>query len=143
MEILMSINDFLNGIVWGSYMLILLLGTGIYLSIRNKFLQVTKVVYIGKHTLGRILKKPEKGEGDITPFQALTTALASTVGTGNIAGVATAIAIGGSGAIFWMWMSGLFGMMTKFSEVVLAVHFREKNPVGAGLGDLCTIFLRG
>ena len=135
METLMSINDFLNSIVWGPYMLILLLGTGIYLSIRNKFLQVTKVAYIGKQTLGKIFKKPEKkGKGDITPFQALTTALASTVGTGNIVGVATAIAIGGPGAIFWMWMSGLFGMMTKFCEVVLAVHFREKKPDGSWAG---------
>jgi len=134
MNWLMAFNDWLNGIVWGPYMLILLVGTGIYLSVRNNFLQVTKLGFIIKQTLGRALEKPKAGEGDITPFQALATALASTVGTGNLAGVATAIAIGGPGAIFWMWISGFFGMMTKFGEVVLSVHFREKKPDGSWAG---------
>ncbi len=134
MSWLMAFNDWLNGIVWGPYMLILLVGTGIYLSVRSNFLQVTKLGYILKQTLGKVVEKPTAGEGDITPFQALTTALASTVGTGNLAGVATAIAIGGPGAIFWMWVSGFFGMMTKFGEVVLSVHFREKKADGSWAG---------
>ena len=83
-----------------------------------------------KATLGKIFKKSEAGQGSITPFQAVCTALAATVGTGNIAGVAGAIAIGGPGAVFWMWISALLGMCTKFCEVTLAVHYRERNPKG-------------
>lgn len=92
-----------------------------------------------KETLGRVFKKQDASDGSMTPFQAVCTALASTVGTGNIAGVAGAIAIGGPGAVFWMWISAILGMCTKFSEVTLAVHFRERNQEGIMLVVLCTI----
>jgi AGCS family alanine or glycine:cation symporter len=130
-----SFNGWLNGVVWGPYMLILLVGTGVYFTIRTNFFQVRKFGFSMKETLFTIFKKDESAkEGDISPFQALTTALAATVGTGNIAGVATAIALGGPGAIFWMWVSAFFGMMTKFAEVVLAIHYREKNEEGNWVG---------
>lgn len=130
-----SINGTINGLVWGPYMLILLVGTGIYFTFRTNFLQIVKFGYTMKETLMKILEKPEESEeGDITPFQALATALAATIGTGNIAGVATAIAIGGPGAVFWMWVSAFFGMMTKFAEVVLAIKYREKNAEGNWVG---------
>lgn len=136
MELITSINEFINGIVWGPVMLALLIGTGIFLSVRVGFIQFTKFGTIMKNTLGS-LAGPEahkKDEAGVTPFQAVATALASTVGTGNITGVATAITIGGPGAVFWMWLSALFGMVTKYSEVVLAVHFREKNERGEWAG---------
>ncbi|MCC5911557.1 MAG: sodium:alanine symporter family protein [Clostridiaceae bacterium] len=130
-----SINNTINGLVWGPYMLILLVGTGAYFSFKTNFLQVREFVFTMKETLMKIFDKPEATEeGDITPFQALSTALAATIGTGNIAGVATAIAIGGPGAIFWMWVSAFFGMMTKFAEVVLAIQYREKNAEGSWVG---------
>lgn len=130
-----SINDKVNGFIWGPVMLVFLMGTGIYFTVGTKFLQLNKFNYIMKNTIMKVFKNEERiGEGDISPFQALTTALAATVGTGNIAGVATAIVLGGPGAIFWMWVSAFFGMMTKFAEVVLAVHYREKNAAGNWVG---------
>ncbi|AKL95124.1 amino acid carrier protein [Clostridium aceticum] len=131
-----SINSTINGLVWGPYMLVLLVGTGIYFTIRTNFLQVKEFGFTMKETLMKIFEKPDTSaaEGDITPFQALATALAATIGTGNIAGVATAIALGGPGAIFWMWVSAFFGMMTKFAEVVLAIQYREKNEEGNFVG---------
>lgn len=131
---MVEILDTLNYIAWGPWMLILLVGTGIYISVRLGFLQFRKFGYAMKNTLGKIFTKQEAGEGEITPFQSVTTALAATVGTGNIAGVTGAIAIGGPGAVFWMWFSALFGMLTKYSEVVLAVHFRERNAKGEWAG---------
>lgn len=123
-----SINGTINGLVWGPYMLILLVGTGIYFTFRTNFLQVKEFGFTMKETLMKIFSKEESAEeGDITPFQALATALAATIGTGNIAGVATAIALGGPGAVFWMWVSAFFGMMTKYAEVVLAIKYREKK----------------
>ena len=124
----------LNGIAWGPWMLILLVGTGIYLSVRMGFLQFRKFGYAMKNTVGKIFQKQTAGEGEVTPFQAVATALAATVGTGNIAGVTGAIAVGGPGAVFWMWLSALFGMMTKFSEVVLAIRYRERNEKGDWVG---------
>ena len=126
--------DFLNGIAWGPWMLILLVGTGVYMSIRLGFLQFRKFGYAMKNTIGKIFSKQQAGEGEITPFQAVTTALAATVGTGNIAGVTGAIAVGGPGAVFWMWVSALFGMMTKYAEVVLAIRYRERNEKGDWVG---------
>ena len=134
METLIAINSAVNGVVWGIPMLILLVGTGVYLSIRTGFLQFRKFGYAMKNTLGKIFQKREAGHGEITPFQAVSTALASTVGTGNIAGVTGAIVLGGPGAVFWMWVSALFGMVTKYSEVVLAVKFRERNKHGDWVG---------
>lgn len=130
------INGIINGYVWGPPMLVLLVGTGIWFSLRTNVLQVRKFGYTMQQTLMKIFEKPEisGADGDITPFQALSTALAATIGTGNIAGVATAIALGGPGAIFWMWVSAFFGMMTKFAEVVLAIQYREKNQEGSWVG---------
>ena len=133
----MTINEivnYLNGIAWGPWMLILLVGTGIYLSARVGFIQFAKFGYVMKNTLGKLFKKQAAGEGEVTPFQALSTALAATVGTGNIAGVTGAIAVGGPGAVFWMWLSALFGMVTKYAEVVLAVRYRERNAKGEWVG---------
>ena len=114
--------------------MICIVSAGLLLSFRTRFLQFRKFGYTFRVTIGRIFQKKEASDGSITPFQAVCTALAATVGTGNIAGVAGAIAIGGPGAVFWMWMSALLGMCTKFSEVTLAVHFREKNEDGDWVG---------
>ncbi len=133
----MTINEivsYLNGIAWGPWMLLLLVGTGIYLSARVGFIQFAKFGYAMKNTVGKLFQKQTAGEGEITPFQALSTALAATVGTGNIAGVTGAIAVGGPGAVFWMWLSALFGMVTKYAEVVLAVRYRERNAKGDWVG---------
>ena len=129
-----SINDVVNNFIWGVPAMICIVGVGLLLSIRTGFLQIRKFPYAMKVTIGRMLKKREASDGALTPFQAVCTALAATVGTGNIAGVAGAIAIGGPGAVFWMWISALLGMCTKFSEVTLAVHFREKNAEGDLVG---------
>ena len=134
MELIVKVNSFLNGIVWGWPCLILLVGTGVYYTIRCGGVQFKWFGYIMKNTIGKIFEKKEAGEGAITPFQAVCTALAATVGTGNIAGVTGAIALGGPGAVFWMWISALFGMCTKFAEVTLAIHFRERNDKGDWVG---------
>ena len=133
----MKIEEFvayLNDLAWGPWMLLLLVGTGVYLSCRVGFIQFGKFGYAMKNTLGKVFQKHEAGEGEITPFQAVSTALAATVGTGNIAGVTGAIAVGGPGAVFWMWVSALFGMCTKYAEVVLAVKYRERNAHGDWVG---------
>lgn len=124
----------LDNFAWGPVMLILLVGTGVYLSIRMLFPQFVHFGYAMKNTVGRMFKKHDAGEGEISPWQALTTALAATVGTGNIAGVTGAIVAGGPGAVFWMWVSALFGMATKYSEAVLAVNYRERNIKGDWVG---------
>ena len=134
LETIKSINDVINGLVWGVPAMVCIIGVGILLSVRTGFIQFRKFPYAMKATLGKIFKKSEAGQGSITPFQAVCTALAATVGTGNIAGVAGAIAIGGPGAVFWMWVSALLGMCTKFAEVTLAVHFRERNEHGDYVG---------
>ncbi len=124
----------LNSFAWGPWMLLLLVGTGVYLTVRMGFLQFRKFGYAMKNTLGKVFQKTEAGEGEITPFQAVSTALAATVGTGNIAGVTGAIAVGGPGAVFWMWVSAIFGMVTKYAEVVLSVRYRERNAQGDWVG---------
>ena len=134
LEIITSVNTALNNFIWGVPAMVCIIGVGLYLSLRTGFLQIRKFGYALKCTIGRIFKKREASEGAITPFQAVCTALAATVGTGNIAGVAGAIAIGGPGAVFWMWISALLGMCTKFAEVTLAVHFRERNVKGDYVG---------
>ena len=134
LETFEKINSAVNGFVWGVPAMVCIIGVGLLLSIRTRFIQFRKFGYTFKVTLGRIFHKKEASDGSITPFQAVCTALAATVGTGNIAGVAGAIAIGGPGAVFWMWISALHGMCTKFSEVTLAVHFREKNRQGDWTG---------
>lgn len=134
LETIEMINSAVSNFVWGVPAMVCILGVGLYLSLRTHFLQIRKFPYAIRTTLGRIFRKREASDGALTPFQAVCTALAATVGTGNIAGVAGAIAIGGPGAIFWMWVSALFGMCTKFSEVTLAVHFRERNEKGDLVG---------
>ena len=129
-----AINSAINDFVWGVPAMVCIIGVGLVLSFRTKFIQFRKFGYALKNSIGRIFSKERAKEGSITPFQAVCTALAATVGTGNIAGVAGAIAIGGPGAVFWMWISALLGMCTKFSEVTLAVHFREKNVAGDYVG---------
>lgn len=133
-EIISQINDTVNNFVWGVPAMICILGVGLWLSCRTGFIQIRKFGRAMKETVGRMFRKENAGEGAVTPFQAVCTALAATVGTGNIAGVAGAIALGGPGAVFWMWVSALLGMCTKFSEVTLAVHFRERNVHGDWVG---------
>lgn len=134
METILQINGFINGLVWGWPMLILIVGTGIYFTIRTNFFALTKLGYVLRNTLMKMFAKDQEGEGEVSAFQAVATALAATVGTGNIAGVATAIAIGGPGAVFWMWFAAVVGMTTKYAEVVLAVHYRETTPDGRFVG---------
>ncbi len=123
----------LNGIVWGPVMLVLILGTGLFLMIGLKLLPIIKLSY-GFRMLWRGREPHLKDEGDISAFNALMTSLSATIGTGNIAGVATAIFLGGPGALFWMWLTALVGMATKYSEAVLAVHFRETDEMGNKVG---------
>ncbi|MCI9467743.1 MAG: sodium:alanine symporter family protein [Oscillospiraceae bacterium] len=130
-EIIEAINKPLNSFAWGPIMLVLLVGTGIFLSARTGFVQVRRFGYIMKNTVGSLFKKSDKDHGNnLSPFQAVTTALAGTVGTGNIAGVTGAIFVGGPGAVFWMWVSAFFGMCTKYAEIALAVKFRETGDDG-------------
>ncbi len=129
-----SVNNVVNNFIWGGPAMSCIIGVGLQLSFRTRFLQIRKFPYAMKVTIGRMLRKRDASDGALTPFQAVCTALAATVGTGNIAGVAGAIAIGGPGAVFWMWISAILGMCTKFSEVTLAVHFREKNADGDLVG---------
>ena len=124
----------LDSFAWGPVMLVLLVGTGIYLSVRVGFIQFTRIGYWMRNTFGKIFKKQEAGHGEVTPLQAVTTALAATVGTGNITGVTGAIIAGGPGAVFWMWISALFGMVTKYAEVLLSVKYRERNEEGDWVG---------
>ena len=133
-DLITSINDTLNAFIWGVPAMTCIIGVGLYLAIRTGFLQIRKFGYALKNTVGRMFQKQEASDGSLTPFQAVCTALAATVGTGNIAGVAGAIAIGGPGAVFWMWISALLGMGTKFAEVTLAVHYRERNDKGDYIG---------
>lgn len=134
LKLIEEINSAVNNFIWGVPAMVCIIGVGLYLSIRTRFIQIRKFKYAMKTTIGRIFKKRDASDGSITPFQAVCTALAATVGTGNIAGVAGAIAIGGPGAVFWMWISALLGMCTKFAEVTLAVHFRERNQEGDLVG---------
>ena len=133
-EIITQVNQVVNNFIWGLPAMVCILGVGLLLSVRTNFLQIRKFPYAIKTTLGRIFKRKDASDGTMTPFQAVCTALAGTVGTGNIAGVAGAIAIGGPGAVFWMWCSALLGMCTKFAEVTLAVHYRERSNAGEWVG---------
>lgn len=131
MELIEKINGAVNSFAWGPIMLILLVGTGVYLSFRTGFIQVRRFGYIMKNTIGSLFRNTEKDKsGNLSPFQAVTTALAGTVGTGNIAGVTGAIFVGGPGAVFWMWVSAFFGMCTKYAEIALAVKYRETDDNG-------------
>ena len=133
-EKIASINSVVNSFIWGVPAMICIIGVGILLTVRTRCIQVRKFGVSMKNTIGKIFDKTQAKDGSISPFQAVCTALAGTIGTGNIAGVAGAIALGGPGAIFWMWCSAFLGMCTKFSEVTLAIHFREKNKNGEYVG---------
>ncbi|MGE6792948.1 alanine/glycine:cation symporter family protein [Pseudomonas guineae] len=133
MEFVNTLVNQLNGVVWGPPMLVLILGTGLFLMLRLKFMPLSKIG-AGFKLMWQGRKKGDEESGEISPFQALMTCLAATVGTGNIAGVATAIFLGGPGALFWMWCTALVGMATKYCEVVLAVHYREKDKLGDHVG---------
>ncbi len=136
MEIIKLINDKVNGFVWGPIMLAFLIGCGLFLSYRLGFIQFSKFGYAMKNTVLSIFSKNQhkKDASGVSPFQAVATAMAGTIGTGSIAGLATAITVGGPGAVFWMWVSALLGMTTKFAEIVLSIHYREKNEYGQWVG---------
>ena len=133
-----TVNGEINGVVWGAFGLLLLVGTGILITTLTKFFQISHIGMWFKHTIGSLFDKSvikhTKEKGTISPFQALCTALAATVGTGNIAGVAAAICIGGAGAVFWMWVAAFFGMMTNYAENVLGIYYRRKNENGEWSG---------
>ncbi len=133
-----QINGSINGVVWGVFGLALLIGTGIIVTLATKVFQVSHLGHWWKETIGSLFKKDvighSKEKGSISPFQALCTALAATVGTGNIAGVAAAICVGGAGAVFWMWVAAFFGMMTNYAENALGIYFRRKNANGEWSG---------
>lgn len=137
MEALLDFNAWLGGIVWGPVFLVLLVGTGVYLTVRLGFFQFTHLGHAWKNTFGGMFKKEKDEEGGaITSFQSVSSAMAATIGVGNIAGVATAIYLGGPGAVFWMWLCALFGMATKFAEASLGVKFRNTNPDGSYSGGV-------
>ncbi|MBR4140122.1 MAG: sodium:alanine symporter family protein [Lachnospiraceae bacterium] len=133
-EFITKLNDTINGFVWGIPMMVLILGVGVYLTVRCGFPQFVHFGHIMKNTLGKAFEKTEAKKGSVSPFKAMCTALAASIGTGNIAGVSGAIAIGGPGAIFWMWVSAILGMCTKFAEVTLAINYRERNKDGDWVG---------
>ena len=137
LETITNLNSKINGFVWGPVMLALLVGTGVYLTFRTGFIQVRWFGYIMKNTVGSLLTKKDgnKDHGsNLSPFQAVTTALAGTVGTGNVAGVTGAIFVGGPGAVFWMWVSAFFGMCTKYAEIALAMKYRVTDENGSYRG---------
>ena len=133
-----SVNDVINNFVWVTLGLVLLLGTGILMTCLTKFFQVTHFGLWMKNTIGKIFHKDvvshSKERASISQFQALCTALAATIGVGNIAGVAAAITLGGAGSVFWMWVAAFFGMMTNYSENVLGIYYRRKNSDGEWSG---------
>jgi len=136
MEWIIEVNKAVKDVVWGPVMLILLIGTGIYLTCRTGWMQFTRIGFILRRTVGGLFEKEKREDPgrNISPFQAVTTALAGTVGTGSIAGVTGAIFTGGPGAVFWMWISALFGAVTKYAEITLSLHFRQVDGNGANCG---------
>ena len=141
-DLLTRWNGLLNGLVWGPPMLILLVGTGLLLTVLTGAVQFRHLGTALKEVLGKITQRAA-GSGTVTPFQAVATALASTVGVGNIAGVATAIFLGGPGGLFWLWISGLVGMGTKFAEIVIALHYREPDATGVMRGGAMYTLKKG
>ena len=136
MEFISEINQTINGIVWGPAMLALLIGIGLFITVKTGFLQFKKFGYMMKNTILGLGSKEQRSKdaSGVSPFQAVATAMAGTIGTGSIAGLATAIVCGGPGAVFWMWVSALLGMVTKYSEIVLSIYFRQKNKAGEWVG---------
>ena len=133
-ETITAVNDAVNHFIWGIPAMISIIGVGLLLSVRTRFLQIRKFPYAIKTTIGRMFRKKDATDGAMTPFQAVCTALAATVGTGNIVGTSQAIALGGYGAIFWLWLAALLGMMVKYSEVLLAIKYRERDARGDWVG---------
>ena len=142
LDTIASINTWLNGYVWGVPLIVLLIGTGLLLTAITGGAQFRYLPFALKEVLGK-LRKGGGGEGSVRPFQAVATALASTVGVGNIAGVATAISIGGPGALFWLWVSGILGMCTKYAEIVVALHYRERDEDGTMRGGAMYVLKKG
>jgi AGCS family alanine or glycine:cation symporter len=142
MEQLLAFERALNNYVWGGPMIVLLMGTGLLLTILTGFVQFRRLGFALREVLGKVFTRAE-GRGSVTPFQAVATALASTVGVGNIAGVATAIFMGGPGALFWLWISGLLGMCTKFGEIVVALQYREPDQSGTMRGGAMYTLAKG
>jgi AGCS family alanine or glycine:cation symporter len=136
-------NEWLNGYVWGLPMIVLLIGTGLLLTVLTGGAQFRYLPFALKEVLGKLFQKGSTAPGSVSPFQAVATALASTVGVGNIAGVATAISIGGPGALFWLWVSGILGMCTKYSEIIIALHYREKDANGVMRGGAMYVLKNG
>ena len=141
-ETITAANGWLNGYVWGWPMIVLLVGTGLLLTILTGGAQFRYLGVAFREVLGKLTQK-STAAGEVSPFQAVATALASTVGVGNIAGVATAISIGGPGALFWLWVSGILGMCTKFAEIVIAIHYREKDATGQMRGGAMYVLRNG
>ena len=134
LDFLIEANRVANAFVWGVPAMVAIVGVGLWLTVRTRFVQFGRFGTAMRLTLGKVFARQDAGHGSISPFHAVCTALAGTVGTGNIAGVAGAIALGGPGAIFWMWAAAVLGMATKFAEVTLAVCYRERNPNGEWIG---------
>src|SRR3990170_6368591 len=141
-DLLARWNAAINSIVWGRPMLVLLMGTGVVLTVVTRAVQFRPLGTALREVLGK-LRQRGGGAGTVTPFQAVATALASTVGVGNIAGVATAIYLGGPGALFWLWISGLLGMCTKFAEIVVALQYREPDESGTMRGGAMYTLKKG
>lgn len=142
LQAILKINDAVNAVVWGPPLMILLVGMGVVLTIATRGVQFRRFPFALREVLGKLFQK-DSGTGSVTPFQALATALASTVGVGNIAGVATAIFMGGPGALFWLLVSGLVGMATKYSEIVIALHYRERDATGIMRGGAMYVLSKG
>ena len=134
MGIINFLTGTLNTVAWLYIFLPFAVGGGLYLTIRNRGIQFGRFGFVMRNTVGKMFKKQEAGEGAVTPLQAVTTALSATVGTGNIVGTTQAIALGGYGAVFWMWLAALVGMVTKYSEVCLSIRFRERDEKGDWVG---------
>jgi len=141
-DTLQRLNSTVNGLVWGWPMIVLLMGTGLLLTVLTGGVQFRRLGFALREVLGKVTRRGG-GEGDVRPFQAVATALASTVGVGNIAGVATAICLGGPGAVFWLWVSGILGMATKYAEIVVALHYREPDSSGAFRGGAMYVLKKG
>ena len=142
LETIEQSNTWLNGYVWGAPMIVLLMGTGVLLTILTGAVQFRYLGFALKEVLGKLTQRGT-GDGNVSPFQAVSTALASTVGVGNIAGVATALTLGGPGALFWLWISGVLGMCTKFAEIVIALHYREPDATGTMRGGAMYTLRKG
>ena len=130
LELIQSVNSAVNNFIWGVPAMICIIGVGLLLTIKTKFLQIRKFPYAIKTPIGRMFRKKDASDGSLTPFQAVCTALAATVGTGNIAGVSTAICLGGLGSLFWMWLTALLGMSTAFVEGTLAQIYKRRSDDG-------------